>query len=113
VGERRLAEARRAVEENVVEGLVTLEGRLDGDAQVVFELLLADELVQPPRAQSGVEGLIIVLLEVAGYDAFFSLRGRAPVRITVLFRGNYRRAPTGRSTSRWHGNVQSSAPYNL
>jgi hypothetical protein len=47
VGERGLAEAGRAVEEQVVERLVPLFRRVDGDAKVVLELLLTDELVEP------------------------------------------------------------------
>jgi len=45
VGERGLAEAGRAVEEQVVERFAALLSGVDGDAKIVFELLLADELV--------------------------------------------------------------------
>jgi hypothetical protein len=45
VRERRLAEAGRAVEEEVIERLAPLLRRVDGDTDVVLELLLADELI--------------------------------------------------------------------
>jgi hypothetical protein len=45
----------------------TLEGGGDADAQIVLELLLADELFHPARSQSSVQGQV-VLLELAGCD---------------------------------------------
>jgi hypothetical protein len=44
MGEGGLAEAGRAIEEDVVEGFFALEGGLNGDAEVVLELVLPDEL---------------------------------------------------------------------
>jgi hypothetical protein len=55
VGERRLAEAGRPVEEDVVERFVALGGGLDGDAEVVLEFLLADELIEAPRPKSRIQ----------------------------------------------------------
>jgi len=68
VGERGLAEAGRAVEEEVVERFVALLGGVDGDAEVVLELLLADELVEAPGPERYFEGLVFVL-DLAGSDA--------------------------------------------
>jgi hypothetical protein len=45
VSERGLAETGRAVEEQVVERLAAPLGGIDGDGEVVLQLLLADELV--------------------------------------------------------------------
>ena len=46
VGERGLAQARRAGEEHVVERLAALPGRLGVDPEVVDQLLLSDVLVE-------------------------------------------------------------------
>jgi hypothetical protein len=53
-GQRRLAEAGRAEEERVVERLAALLGGVDRDLQRRLHLRLADELVQPRRAQRRV-----------------------------------------------------------
>ena len=78
VGERGLAEAGRAVEEQVVERLAALLGGVDGDAEVVLELLLADELIEAPGAEGDVDRLFFVL-RLAGDDALLSRRWRAPL----------------------------------
>ena len=51
VGQRRLAQSRRPVEQNVVQRFAARLGRLDGDFEIVFDLVLADELAQPLRPQ--------------------------------------------------------------
>ena len=43
VGECGLAEAGRAVEENVVKGFATGFGGLNSDVEIFFDLILADE----------------------------------------------------------------------
>jgi hypothetical protein len=73
VGERGLAEAGRAVEEEVVERLAALLGGVDGDAEIVLELLLADELIEATRAEGKVDRLVVVL-RLAGDDALLSRR---------------------------------------
>jgi hypothetical protein len=60
----------------VVQRLAALLGGGDGDLQVVLQLLLANELAQPPGAQRRVQGLF-VFLRFAGDDAF---RGRRAPR---------------------------------
>ena len=45
-GQARLAEAGRAGEQHVVDGLAAAAGRLEDDRQVLLELALADELVE-------------------------------------------------------------------
>jgi len=60
VRERRLAKAGRAVEEQVVERFVALLGGVDGDAEVVLKLLLADEFIEPPGPQRDVDLLVVV-----------------------------------------------------
>ncbi len=51
VCERGLAEAGRAVEQDVIERLVAIARRLDEHAQVVEYAILADELLERARAQ--------------------------------------------------------------
>jgi hypothetical protein len=77
VGERGLAETGRAVEEEVVERLVALFGGIDGDAEVVFELVLADELIEAPGPEGNVDCLFVVL-RLAGDDALLSRRSVPP-----------------------------------
>ena len=48
--ERRLAEARRTVEQHVLERLAALLGRVDRDAQILDDALLSDVLVEGARA---------------------------------------------------------------
>ena len=50
-GERRLAEARRAVEQHMVERLAAALGGADEHAQILARRLLADELVERARAK--------------------------------------------------------------
>ena len=61
--QRRLAEARRAGEEQVVDGLLAAAGRLEHDAEVLLQLALADELVEAARPQSGLDGVFDVVVE--------------------------------------------------
>jgi hypothetical protein len=68
VRERGLAEAGRSVKERVVEGLVSVLRGIDGDAEVVLELGLSDELIEATRPEGDVE-LFFVVLELAGRDA--------------------------------------------
>src|SRR5207237_7523253 len=46
------SEPRRAVEEHVIEGLIALPGRGDRNLQVLADTILADVLVEQPRAQA-------------------------------------------------------------
>ena len=54
-GQRGLAQPRRPGEQHVVEGLAALAGRLQEDAELLLDALLADEVVEPARAQGAVE----------------------------------------------------------
>jgi hypothetical protein len=71
MSEGGLAEARRAVEEQVVERLTAPLRGVNGDAEVVLQLLLADELVELARPESEVERLF-VFDDVARDDALSS-----------------------------------------
>src|SRR5207244_10715123 len=58
-GEARLAEPRRADQQQVVERLTAGPGRLERDRELLLDPLLADELVQPPRPQRPVELVLV------------------------------------------------------
>jgi hypothetical protein len=90
VREGGLAEAGGAVEEEVVERLLALEGSLDRDPQVLLELVLADKLAQSPGTKSGVLGVLLVLY-VARDDAFFGCR-EAPLSEYVCYQVSIIRA---------------------
>ena len=53
VGERRLAEARRTVQQHVIERFAALLGGGDRDLQVLADAILADVLVERARPQPG------------------------------------------------------------
>ena len=77
VAQRSLAQPGRPVQQDVVQRLLPLLRGGDGDAQVILDLLLADELLDPPGAQSRVQGQV-VFLELAGDDPLGS-RDAAPI----------------------------------
>src|SRR5439155_10346323 len=85
VGERGLAKAGRAIEEQVVERFVALLGGVYGDAEIVLELLLADEFIEPPWSQRDVD-LLVVFPRLAGDNALLSGRSPALPRMLVLLR---------------------------
>ena len=60
VGQRRLAEAGRSVEQDVVERFASGLGGLDSDVEILFDLVLADELLQALRAKLELEGGIVL-----------------------------------------------------
>ena len=60
VGERRLAEAGRAVEQDVIECFAAGLGGLDGDVEILFDLVLADEFLQALRAELELERRIVL-----------------------------------------------------
>ena len=59
LGERRLAESRRAEEERVIERLAPRQRRVDVDAQRFLHLVLADELGQPLRAERELDDALV------------------------------------------------------
>jgi len=85
VRERRLAEAGRAVEEQVVERFVALLGSVDGDAEVVLELLLADEFIEPAGPKRDIDCLVVVP-RFAGDDPLLSRRSPASVECLCYWR---------------------------
>ena len=60
VRERRLAEPRRPVEEDMVDRLVTVPGGIDEDREVLLHAVLAGELVEPARAHRGLERSLVL-----------------------------------------------------
>ena len=65
--ERRLAEPRRAGEQDVVERLAARERRLDRDRELLLQRRLADEVLEAARAQRAVE-LELLLDALRGLD---------------------------------------------
>ena len=59
VRERRLAEARRAAREDVIERLAAPPRGLDEDVEVVLVLRLADVVVEGPRPERPVEARVV------------------------------------------------------
>src|SRR5689334_6277269 len=57
VGERRLAEARRPCKQHVVERFAAPLRRGERDLELFLDALLADELVEAPRAERALDVL--------------------------------------------------------
>ena len=66
VGERRLAETRRAVEQHVVECLTALKGRGNRHMQVFAHAVLPDVIVEHPRTEARL--VLRVFLDLGGRD---------------------------------------------
>ena len=76
VRQRGLAEAGRAGQQHVVERLAAAARRLDEEGELVLELLLADEVLEPLRPQRAVE---LLLARPRGRDLDADLAGAASV----------------------------------
>ena len=68
-GQGRLAQAGRAVQEDVVGGLSPAPGRLEQDRQVRLDLALADVFVERARPEGALDDEVAVVLEVRREDA--------------------------------------------
>ena len=62
MGQGGLAQAGRAVDDDVIQGFAPQLGRLDSDAQVVFNRVLAHEIRQSAGPQRKVRRVIPLLL---------------------------------------------------
>ena len=82
LGQRGLAEAGRAGEQDVVERVAAVAGGADGDLELGLQRLLADELVEPPRAQRDVE--LVLDADVGRLDAVDAVAVTPGVRIGSL-----------------------------
>ena len=60
IGQARLAQSRRTVEQDVVEVLVALLGRLDEDLEVGLDRVLADEFVEAARPEAVLEEEVLL-----------------------------------------------------
>jgi len=81
VGERRLAQAGRPVEQDVIEAVSASAGGFDQDSQVFLDPLLADHLPEQARAQAE-------FVRVIGGG-----EGREQARFTVAHGGDYTGSP--------------------
>ena len=68
-GEGRLAEAGRAVQEDVVGRLSPAPGRRQQHRQVRLDLALADVFVERPRSKGALDDEVTLVLEVRREDA--------------------------------------------
>src|SRR5262245_41517531 len=89
VRERRLAEARRAEEQHVVERLAPRACRLDEDRELPADLLLPDVLGKLARAEAPLEGLLVRRSlrgrdQAIGFDHRLATQCRKP---SIIFRG--------------------------
>ena len=75
VGEGGLAEARRAVEQDVLDRLLAARGGVDGDLELADQGGLADVLVEALGAEGVVEAVFFFAVGFAGDDAFAGHRG--------------------------------------
>ena len=55
-GQGRFAQARRAIEQNMIQGFFAPLCRFDQNMEIVAQLVLADHFGQGARAQRGIEG---------------------------------------------------------
>ena len=60
VGQRRLAQTRRPIQQHVVQRFAARLRGLDGDFKIVFDLGLPDKLAQALRPQLQLEGGVVV-----------------------------------------------------
>ena len=74
--ERRLTQTGRTVEQDVIHGLVALPGRLDGDAQLLFGLLLTQHLGQG----GGTLRMVKFAVSVTGFGIYWAV-----IHIFVVF----------------------------
>jgi len=80
--ERRLAEPGRTKEQDMVERLAARLRRFDKDAQIVAQLMLADELVEGGRPDRAIGSVLLGLLrrENARGKLILGVAGRCEVR---------------------------------
>ena len=98
---RGLAEAGRPGEQQVVDGLAAPAGGLEDDRQVLLQLALADELVEPAGPQAGVVGLLALVGRLPGRGTRHARRApRTLQRVAQQRRPRRRRAASSRSASR-------------
>jgi hypothetical protein len=55
MGEGCLAKAGRSIEQDVVQRFTSALRRCDGNAKILFNLFLPDELIEAARPQAGVK----------------------------------------------------------
>ncbi len=82
-GHRRLAQARRAVEQHVVERLTAQTRRVNADLQIFFRFFLSGVILQQPWAQRTLAG---ILRQYAGRgnDLLLGVLGKTDAHIRSL-----------------------------
>jgi hypothetical protein len=61
MGEAGLAQARRPVEQDMVDGLATAPGGGDGNLEIFFGLVLPDKVGQGTRPEAGIQGRVFYI----------------------------------------------------
>ena len=74
IGERRLAQARRAVEQHVIERLAPLLRRGNRHLQVLAHAILTDVVVERARAQPG----LVLRVVIGARRRYYAVVGHAP-----------------------------------
>ena len=69
VREGGLAQAWRAVQQDVIQGFAAIAGGLDEDLELFAHALLADVLVERAGTQRAVDGLLVGRCGAGGHDA--------------------------------------------
>jgi hypothetical protein len=72
MGEAGLAQARRPVEQDMVDGLATAPGGGDGNLEIFFGLVLPDKVGQGTRPEAGIKGCVL-FAGLPGYNASYGL----------------------------------------
>ncbi len=79
MGKRRLSQSRRPVQQHMVKRFIALARRLDKDANVIDDLLLAGEIPERERAQHFLEFLFDgAQTATSGVQIFFTHKSSGP-----------------------------------
>jgi hypothetical protein len=83
MGEAGLAQARRPVEQDMVDGFAPALGSGDGNLEVFLGLVLPDKVGQGTRPEAGIEGCVL-FAGLPGYDASYGLTPSAKSKAIVI-----------------------------
>src|SRR5271156_2585007 len=110
LGQGGFAQARRAVEQDVVEGFAAGAGRFDGDLQIFFDAILADVVGESGGADTGFDARVVIE-GLAGDDAVVGIYFFGHLARLTIYTSS--KIPTWRSLSVRLAQARSSAAYSL
>ena len=105
VRECRLAQPRRPEDQHVIERLAALASRADEDLQLRLDLLLADVILEAPRTDGALDGLLLPACDPADDSLRFHWHWSTPAPRPAVPAGSvpqssvYRDRPTSASVS--------------